>query len=57
MVELGYELLPHPWYSPDLASDDLFLASKPEKIRRQKFELNKEVIASTDFYFEDLQRS
>ena len=34
LVELGYELLPHPPYSPDLAACDFFLFPNSKVIRR-----------------------
>jgi len=39
LVELGYELLPHPPYSPDLAPCDFFLFPNLKKsLAGQKFE-------------------
>ena len=35
LVELGYKLLPHPPYSPDLALCDFFFVSKLEKVTRR----------------------
>jgi [histone H3]-lysine36 N-dimethyltransferase SETMAR len=44
--ELGYELLPHPTYSPDLASSDFFLfVNLKRMLARKKFSTNEEVIA------------
>ena len=46
-VELGYELLPHLPYSPDLAPCDFFLFPNLKKsLAGQKFESNGEVIAT-----------
>ena len=58
LVELGYELLPHPPYSPDLAPCDFFCVSKLKKsLARQKFESNEEVIAATETYFADFPKT
>lgn len=54
LYELGYELLPHPPYSPDLAPSDYFLfADLKRMLAGQKFKTNDEVIAETEAYFED----
>lgn len=51
--ELGYELLPHPPYSPDLAPSDYFLfADLKRMLAGKKFKTNEEVIAETEAYFE-----
>lgn len=51
--ELGYELLPHPPYSPDLAPSDFFLfADLKRMLAGKKFSSNGEVIAETEAYFE-----
>lgn len=51
LVELGYEVVPHPAYSPDLAPSDFFLFPNLKKsLAGQIFELN-EVIAATEAYF------
>ena len=58
LVELGYELLPHPPYHPDLAPRDFFLFSNLKKsLAGQKFESNDKVIAATEAYFADLQKT
>jgi len=58
LVELGYELLPHPPYSPDLAPCDLFLFPNLKKLLAgQKFASNKEVAAATEAYFADLEKT
>ena len=58
LVELGYELPPHPPYSPDLAPCDFFLFPNLKKsLAGQKFESNEEVIAATEAYFADLQKT
>lgn len=55
LVELGYELLPHPPYSPGLALCDFFLFPNLKKsLTGQKFESNEEVIAATEAYFANL---
>lgn len=47
--ELGYELLPHPPYSPDLASSDFFLfADLKRMLSGKKFQTNEEVIAEIE---------
>ena len=51
LVELGYELLPHPPYSPDVAPCDFFLFPNLKKsLAGQKFASNEEVIAATQVY-------
>lgn len=35
--ELGYELVPHPRYSPDLASSDFPVEKVEQKARREQF--------------------
>jgi len=58
LVELGYKLLPHPPYSPDLAPCDFFLL--PNLIRSlagQKFASSEEVVAATEAYFADLEKT
>ncbi|GFT60749.1 histone-lysine N-methyltransferase SETMAR [Nephila pilipes] len=51
--ELGFELLPHPPYSPDLAPRDYFLFSDLKRmLAGKKFSSNEEVIAETEAYFE-----
>ncbi|EGI60951.1 Histone-lysine N-methyltransferase SETMAR, partial [Acromyrmex echinatior] len=58
LVELGYELLPHPPYSPDLAPCDFFLFPNLKKsLAGQKFQSNEEVIAATEVYFADLEKT
>jgi [histone H3]-lysine36 N-dimethyltransferase SETMAR len=51
--ELGYELLPHPPYSPDLAPSDFFLlADLKRMLAGKKFSTNEKVIVETEAYFE-----
>ena len=58
LVEFGYELPPHPPYSPDLAPCDFFLFPNLKKsLAGQKFESNEEIIAATEAYFADLQKT
>ncbi|UYV63870.1 CTTNBP2NL [Cordylochernes scorpioides] len=45
LFELGFQLVPHPFYSPDLAPCDFFLFSNIEKwLGGRKFPSNEEVI-------------
>ena len=56
--ELGYELLPHSPYSPDLAPSDYFLfADLKRMLAGKKFSSNEEVIAETEAYFEAKPKS
>lgn len=58
LVELGYELLPHPPYSPDLAPCDFFLFPNLKKsLAGKKFSSNEEVITAAEAYFADLPGS
>lgn len=51
--ELGFELLPHPPYSPDLAPSDFFLfADLKRMLAGKRFRTDEEVIAETEAYFE-----
>ena len=51
--ELGFEFLPHPLYSPDLAFSDFFLFSDLKRMLvGKKFSADEEVIAETEVYFE-----
>ena len=53
LSELGYELLPYPPYSPDLAPSDYWLFADLKKMLQGKiFVSNEEVIAETKAYFE-----
>lgn len=55
--EFGYELLPHPPYSPDLAPSDYFLFPNLKKwLGGKRFDSNDEVISQTRAYFEDLDK-
>ena len=45
----GYELIPHPTYSPDLAPSDYFLFPNLKKdIRGRHFRYNEEVVAAVE---------
>jgi hypothetical protein len=48
--KLGYELLPHPPYSPDLAPSNFFLfANLKRMVAGKKVSTNEEVIAETEY--------
>lgn len=54
--ELGFELLPHPAYSPDLAPSDYYLFPNLKRwLCGKRFENNEEVEFETDGYFGRLQ--
>lgn len=58
LYELGFELLPHPPYSPDLAPSDFFLfANLKRMLAGKKFSTDEEVIAETEAYFEAKEKS
>ena len=58
LVELRYELLPHPPYSPDLAPCDFFLFPNMKKwLGGKRFTSNEEVIDQTEAYFEEFDKS
>ena len=49
--ELGFELLPHTPYSPDLAPSDYWLLADLKKmLQGKRFGSNEEVIAETEAY-------
>lgn len=51
--ELGFELLPHLPYSPDLAPSDFWLFSDLKKmLAGKRFGSNEEVIAAPEAHFE-----
>ncbi|KAG5333411.1 SETMR methyltransferase, partial [Acromyrmex charruanus] len=57
MIELRYELLPHPPYSPYLAPCDFFLFPNLKKwLGGKKFTSNEEVIAETETYFVEFDK-
>lgn len=56
--ELGYELLPQPPYSPDLAPSDYYLFGNLKRwLAGKRFESNEEVEYETDSYFGLLDKS
>lgn len=56
--QLRYELLPHPPYSPDLAPCDFFLFPNMKKwLGGKRFASNEEVIAATNAYFAEFDKS
>ena len=56
--ELGFELLPHPPYSPNLAPSDYYLFADLKKmLAGKKFNTNEEVIAETEANFEAKDKS
>jgi [histone H3]-lysine36 N-dimethyltransferase SETMAR len=58
MHELGYKLLLHPSYSPDLAPSDFFLfADLKRMFAGKKFNTNEEVIAKTEASFGAMSKS
>ena len=55
---LGFELLPHPAYSPDLVPSDYWLFDDLKKmLQGKRFGSNEEVIAETEAYFESKDES
>ncbi|KRT83611.1 hypothetical protein AMK59_4170 [Oryctes borbonicus] len=58
IIELKFELVQHPPYSPHLAPSDFFLFLNLKKsLGGRRFTSNEEVIAQTDPCFEDLPKS
>jgi [histone H3]-lysine36 N-dimethyltransferase SETMAR len=58
LYELGYEFLPNPPYSPDLAPRNFILFADLKKmLAGKKFSTNEEVIAETEAYFEAMSKS
>ena len=55
--ELGFELLPHPFYSPDLAPWSHLFSDLKKMLRSKRFRSDEEVIAETKAYFEGLDTS
>jgi len=54
--ELGYELISHPPYSPDLTSCDFFLFLNLKTwLGGKKFSSNEEVIVAVNEYFADFE--
>ena len=57
-AECGFEILPHPAYSPDLAPSDFHLFPKVKKeLRGRKFNSDEEVIDAVTLILEDLPES
>ncbi|XP_045500072.1 histone-lysine N-methyltransferase SETMAR-like [Colias croceus] len=58
LVELCYELLPFPPYSPDLAPGDFFLFPNLKKsLAGNRYGSNQEVIAATKAYFTEFEKT
>lgn len=58
LMEIGFQLLSHPPYSPDLAPSDYYLFPNLKKwLAEKKLYSNEEVIAETNGYFSDLDKS
>ena len=56
--ECGFEILPHPPYSPDLALSDYYLFPKLKSVLRGKrFETNNDVIEAVDAFLRIQQSS
>lgn len=58
LEQLGYEIVQHPPYSPDLAPSDYYLFPHLKKmLQGTRFHSNSEVEAQTMAYFEELSKS
>ena len=58
LMELGFQLVSHPPYSPDLAPSDYYLFPNMKKwLAGKRFYGNEDVIAETNGYFSDLDKS
>jgi len=58
LMEIGFRLVPHPPYSPDLAPSDYYLFPNMKKwLAGKRFYSNEEVIAETNAYFTNLDKS
>jgi [histone H3]-lysine36 N-dimethyltransferase SETMAR len=58
VTECGFELVPHPPYSPDLAPSDFFLFSKLKKhLRGRRFANDCELKAAAESWFETQDKS
>ena len=56
--KLSFELLPHPWYSPDPAVGDYWLFADLKKVfQGKRFGPKEKVIAKTEAYFESRDES
>ena len=56
-MEIKFALLQHPTYSPDLTPSDFLFPNMKKYLGGQRFKSNKEVIAQTDAYSENLSKS
>lgn len=55
--EMGFELVEHPPYSPDLAPSDFYLFPRLKKhLRGKKFEDNSEVMAAVEAFLESQEK-
>lgn len=55
---MGFEILEHPPYSPDLAPSDFYLFPKMKKeLRGKKFSSDEEVKSAISAYFDDKEKS
>ena len=53
-TECGFEVLPHPPYSPDMAPSDFYLFPKlKSNVRGKQFGSNEGVIAAVNEYLEE----
>ena len=58
ILELGWEVLPHPAYSPDMAPSDYHLFRSMEHFLRDKsFKENQDLQNQLDAYFEEKSQS
>lgn len=58
LLEIEFQLVSHPPYSPDLAPSDYYLFPNLKKwLAGQRFHSNEEVIADTNGYFADMDKS
>jgi len=58
LMELGFQLVPHPLYSLDLAPSDYYLFPNMKKwLAGRRFYSNEEVTAETNAYFAELCQS
>jgi histone-lysine N-methyltransferase SETMAR len=58
LMELGFQLIPHPPFSPDLAPSDYYLFPNMKKwLAGRRFYSKEKVIAETNAYFAELCQS
>ena len=56
-TECGFEVLPHPPYSPDMAPSDFYLFPKlKSNLRGTQFGSNEGIIAAVNEYLEDQEK-